>query len=295
MWSVGCAGAQPTQIGRMYTVYIHRNKQNNKCYVGQTGQVPEKRWDSGCGYLKQNRYGEFLQPHFANAIKKYGWKNFEHIIWADGLTIDEANTAEELLIALFNTTDPRYGYNIHPGGSNHNHVVSDKSRKRMSRSQKRRRGIRFTQEERKRMSEARKGKRTGANHPNAKAVSQYDVEGRFLRRYACRKDAEEATGAKWISSCCTGNALTSGGYIWAYDGVDVCDTVERLRDSKIFKHVYEYDEDLNLTRVFLSARYAEFDVHNFNIGYYCSDGLIKEGEFYYSYKRYDFLELKVAQ
>lgn len=27
-----------------FTIYMHRNKINNKVYIGQTCQAPEKRW-----------------------------------------------------------------------------------------------------------------------------------------------------------------------------------------------------------------------------------------------------------
>ena len=62
----------------MYTIYIHRNKINNKAYIGQTCNDPKKRWENGNGYKKQ--------PHFYNAIQKYGWDGFEHIIWGENLT-----------------------------------------------------------------------------------------------------------------------------------------------------------------------------------------------------------------
>lgn len=120
-----------------YCVYIHINKINNKAYIGQTvyGDNLNKRWkNGGKGYLKKNNDGNYTQPVFANAINKYGWDNFEHIIWANGLTADEANYIEKILIALFNTMNSEFGYNLRSGGENS--TLSDESRRKISESRK---------------------------------------------------------------------------------------------------------------------------------------------------------------
>ena len=59
-----------------YCVYKHTNKTNGKIYIGQT-KNPNKRWSSGGKEYKPRRNGT---SRFWNAIKKYGWGNFEHII-----------------------------------------------------------------------------------------------------------------------------------------------------------------------------------------------------------------------
>lgn len=47
-------------------IYMHRNKINNKVYIGQTYQSnPKKRWGSSGVTYKTN-------PYFYRAIKKYG-------------------------------------------------------------------------------------------------------------------------------------------------------------------------------------------------------------------------------
>lgn len=110
-----------------YTIYIHRNKLNNKAYIGQTCQRPTKRWGK-----EGNKYSH--SHHFYSAIQKYGWENFEHIIFATGLTLEEADHVETLLIAMFDTTNPEFGYNLNLGG--HSHKQSEEARKRNSEAQK---------------------------------------------------------------------------------------------------------------------------------------------------------------
>jgi len=91
-----------------YTVYFHINKINGKIYVGITCRNPNKRWSNGNGYKYKSK--------FWNAIKKYGWNNFEHEIFATKLTKAEACNMEKLLIKKLHTTDDRYGYNMDEGG-----------------------------------------------------------------------------------------------------------------------------------------------------------------------------------
>ena len=61
-------------IEEKYYVYSHRNKINNKIYIGITKQNPTVRWG-----VDGKRYKD--SPRFWNAIQKYGWDNFEHEIF----------------------------------------------------------------------------------------------------------------------------------------------------------------------------------------------------------------------
>lgn len=123
-----------------YCVYVHTNKINGKMYVGQTvhGDNPELRWrNNGKGYEKST--------YFQNAIKKYGWENFDHEIIANNLTADEANKFERLLIEKLNTMNEEYGYNLVSGG-NSGKTVSFQTRQKIS--------------------ETLKGRFVGENNPN---------------------------------------------------------------------------------------------------------------------------------
>ena len=88
---------------------MHRNKTNQKVYIGQTAQLPNKRWKNGNGY-KRHQY-------FYNAIQKYGWDGFDHLILETVENQSQANEREYFYIQQYKANDPNYGYNILSGGS----------------------------------------------------------------------------------------------------------------------------------------------------------------------------------
>lgn len=98
-----------------YTVYMHvlpkdiSGKENDLIYVGITRVNPIKRWSNGNGYVDNVR--------FFNAIKKYGWENFEHLILFENLSEEDAKQKEIELISKFNSTNRKFGYNVSPGGN----------------------------------------------------------------------------------------------------------------------------------------------------------------------------------
>ena len=111
-----------------YTIYMHKNKINGKIYIGQTCQKPERRWNNG------KRYKDC--PVFNNAIQKYGWDNFEHIILFEGLSQNEANQKEIELIKQYNTTNRNFGYNCQLGGNDRS--ISEEGKEKIINSLKER-------------------------------------------------------------------------------------------------------------------------------------------------------------
>lgn len=96
----------------IWRVYKHTSP-NGYVYIGITSESDENiRWRSGYGYRHN--------PHFFNAIQKYGWDNFRHEIIEEGLTCKEAQDLEISLISKYK----RLGvcYNITDGGEGHNGI-----------------------------------------------------------------------------------------------------------------------------------------------------------------------------
>lgn len=166
----------------MYCVYKHTTP-SGRVYIGITQQDPKDRWKGGYGYVNN--------LVFHRAIQKYGWDGIEHEILLDGLTKEEAKKAEVELIAEYNATDRRYGYNITAGGDS---VVSRP----------------HTEEEKRHYSELW----SGAKNPNARPVICLET----LEVYDTATEASKKTGATKICNCCRRNYKhrTSGGYHWAF-------------------------------------------------------------------------------
>lgn len=94
---------------KCYKLYKHINKVNGHFYIGITSLEPNQRFGKNGGNYKKCTY-------FWNAIQKYGWDNFEHIIIVDNLTKEEACKYEIDLIERAKREEPNCCYNILSGG-----------------------------------------------------------------------------------------------------------------------------------------------------------------------------------
>lgn len=183
-----------------FCVYMHVNRANGKKYIGITSMNPLDRWQNGKGYHKNK--------HFTDAIMRYGWDNFDHLILFSGLTKEEACAKEQALIAEHKTQDKHYGYNLTSGGECFHH----------------------SEESKRLMSARRMGKGTGKRSPEvianmkashgggAEKVAVVCIESGKV--YDSINDAARATGVnkKQISGCCrcVPHYNTAGGCHWKY-------------------------------------------------------------------------------
>lgn len=192
-------------------VYIHINKLTNKAYIGITSQVPEDRWQKGRHYK--------TCVLFNRAIQKYGWDNFEHIIFKDNLSREEANHIEYLLIALFNTNNPTYGYNLQSGGKSYHHAESTKCKIREK-------AIGRTKSKEECLSISKRT--SGENNPRAKEVECLNNGMKF----STAKEAGNYYNIDYsgICSCCNGkmkfcgkDPITKEHLVWIYTENNISD------------------------------------------------------------------------
>ena len=235
----------------MFILYSHKNKINNKQYIGITSN-PKKRFiGNGITYKRC--------IIFYNAILKYGWDNFETTILASDLTKEEAIKYEIETIEKEKTIKSEYGYNVSKGGEAFRlgFRYTDKEKKEMSIQRKgKNKGLRvspksefknghkFGEDVIKKMSDAKKGKPSwnkglkgynsgdknpmkrkevrekflGAKNSGAKALFQIDIDGNIIKRWDCMSDAARILNASTsnISACCRGKLSQTKGYYFKY-------------------------------------------------------------------------------
>ena len=158
-----------------YYVYMHVSP-NNKRYIGITKNY-KKRWRNGHGYDK-NQY-------FQSAIQKYGWDNFEHIIIASCLTLEEAERMEIELIEKYDTTNREKGYNRATGGMvNQGYRLGEETKRKMSEAHKEKKtgednywyGKKFSDEHKEKISKAISGRTLSEEHKKHLSESRIGIQ-----------------------------------------------------------------------------------------------------------------------
>lgn len=245
-----------------YFVYIHTVKKNQKKYVGLTVQNPEKRWKNGKGYKGQKV--------FYNAILKYGWENISHQVFECDIEA-EMKYLERYLIAYYNTTDRRYGYNISTGGEN----GSGLGKKPIDQYDKQGNFIRtwdsassIEKELNYRAGDisacANKHRPTAYNFywcysgqtPEFKTygirrpVYQFDLKGNLIRKFESATEAAKSLGKRGdhIIDCCNGKQPTAFHYYWSYSN----DT-PKINLYRTIRKVYQFDLEGNKIAEFKNA------------------------------------------
>ena len=97
----------------MWTIYCHTHIESGRRYVGQTSQTMEKRWKNHICAAKSSKNGRW---YFPNAIRKYGKDAFSHRVLEVCDSLEKANLRENAWIELFESRDPRFGFNLAKGG-----------------------------------------------------------------------------------------------------------------------------------------------------------------------------------
>ena len=171
----------------MACIYKITNLVNGKMYVGQTKYSVRHRW-------QEHRYAAITpsylpKQYIHKAMAKYGIENFK-IECLEECAIELLTERETYWIAKLDTF--RNGYNLNEGGNQ------------------------------KPLTQRRRLRKWNDEHPQstAKPVSQFTLDGRFIKAYSSTNSAalEAGTDCKSVERCCKGKRRTAGGYLWCYKG-----------------------------------------------------------------------------
>lgn len=176
------------EIPQVAGIYQIRNVINGKLYVGSSINL-RKRSISHYNDLKNHRHNN---SKLQRASDKYGLNNFifEVLEIVDGK--DKLLEKEQYYIDKLNVVEE--GYNICPVAGNHlGFQFSEESIEKMRQSQKGNKNAsgKRTEEQRKRMSEARKGKYCGVNSPNYGIKRTEEQRARLSEAHKGKKLSEE--------------------------------------------------------------------------------------------------------
>ena len=197
---------------KTYCIYKH-TLPNQKVYIGKTCDV-KRRWRA-CNYV-----GNWF---FYNAIQEYGWENITHEILEDNLTLEEANEKEKYYVALYQSTNSQYGYNLRAGGAGDGAMAS----------------------------------KTEKFKERYKRVYQYTLEGDFVAEWDNLTLAAEGCGGinkiTGISQCCNGKRKTAYGFQWRYEKFD---RLSKQELTGVKKRIVQKDLEGNVIQIYNSVSEA---------------------------------------
>ena len=226
-----------------YKVYCLTNLITGMKYVGITRRTIAQRYDNGRGYKSQ--------PAIDGAIKEYGWENFSKVILFDGLTFTQACEQEKASIVELGCRTPN-GYNLEGGGArgkdvapsvresmrelqrkwktdikhqeylrkknsgsgnpNFGKVMSEEAKEKLRQAHI---GTKHSEESHRKMRENHADFR-GGNHPQARPIMQFTLDGEYIQTFPSVSDAKKYLGKGDIFACARGITKQAGGYIWKF-------------------------------------------------------------------------------
>lgn len=260
-------------------IYKYINKINKKVYIGQTRYEKSRI----CNHKNPKVSDNTL---FHNAIRKYGWENFEYKVLfrincnnIQDLNIT-LNSKEKVAIKYFNSCNRDYGYNMTLGGDSFiegKHITQELRDKRSIITK-----TRFSIEENKNYL--------------YKPVVQLDLNGNLIKEWKGSKFITEELGISKdsIKNCCKGKYSSVYGYIFLWkndydkfiiENNLIIEISERLKKIEKF-HVLQLSIDGNTIREWdsISQASSELNIKKKLIKNAC-EGIINEaGGYYWKWK-----------
>lgn len=196
-------------MGVLGIVYMYTSKTSHKSYIGQTMYSLNRRKSGG------------YSAHFNNAIRKYGWDDFESKILGR-YPPDQLNEMESHFITAYDTVNN--GYNCTVGG--------DGSR-----------GYKQSKE---------------TIDKKSTCIVQYDLQGNVINRFSSINEAMRLTKIRHIHECVIGknNYHSAGGFVWKRENEKFEITKDKYNNSGVKCRVESYTKDGKLVASYNSINEA---------------------------------------
>lgn len=260
---------------------------SGKKYIGQTINFKNRMQKYACNDSKG-------QIAIYRAIKKYGWKSFDVDILLEVKRKDNIrevlNIFESAFIKNLNTIDP-YGYNLTYGGdckklsastiekirlANIGKKSTDIAKKNMSVS-----GLNMDVDKREKINnairsmstEARERINAGVREKKTVKVSQYSLDGEFIKTYSSIREASVCTGVSvsgiGVVARQIRNRKIAGGYDWRYldeEKINISNKNKEFYDNEIKprgvlkKEILQFNIDGILISQFNSIKEASVSI-----------------------------------
>lgn len=111
---------------KVWTIYRITNKENNKIYIGQTNQEPNKRMSKHFSDAKSGRKNVAISL----ALNKYGKDGFNYEILQYTDSSEKADNLEKEYIKHFRSNEKELGYNLTEGGKTLSESFIEKGKSR---------------------------------------------------------------------------------------------------------------------------------------------------------------------
>ena len=198
-------------------IYLIRNVENGKKYVGSTGDTISKRWSCHKTLL---RYNKHTNSYLQNAWNKYGEKSFE-ITVLEECPDDMLIIREQAWINYYDSMNRSKGYNLEPADR---HLKTEEHKRRIGlgntgkvRSKESKELNRITHLGIKASEETKEKMRTSSH---AKPIVQYSLDGKLIAKHKNQLYAFKSLGINPTGGICDnlkGKQKNAYGYIWKYE------------------------------------------------------------------------------